>query len=123
MHRYLIFRRHVEDDGGEPVVLNGGQEIRGNAQPRAAERRGHGIAAEGDGIIAGNILVVSGGNVVGDESDVDIGLADKEGFHMTTLNPARRLSSSVVDLKFLRFSWHSRLGTSNPKTTLDSINC
>src|SRR6266478_5643723 len=30
--------------------------------------------------------------------------------------------ASVVDLKFLRFSWHSRLGTSNPKTTLDSIN-
>src|SRR6266699_6106615 len=30
---------------------------------------------------------------------------------------------SVVDLKFLRFLWHPRLGTSNPKTTLDSINC
>ena len=33
-----------------------------------------------------------------------------------------RQVTSVVDLKFLRLSWHSRLGTSNPKTTLDSIN-
>src|SRR5438874_855579 len=32
------------------------------------------------------------------------------------------LLASVVDLKFLRLSWHSRLGTSNPKTTLDSKN-
>ena len=31
--------------------------------------------------------------------------------------PAFGAAASVVDLKFLRFPWHPRLGTSNPKTT------
>jgi len=39
------------------------------------------------------------------------------------LSKARPGDASVVDLKFLRFAWHLRLGTSNPKTTLESINC
>ncbi len=64
------------------------EQIRRNAELGAAERRRYRIAAERNRIVARHRLLVAGRNLVGEEGDIDIALADEEGFHAVTLKPA-----------------------------------
>ena len=60
---------------------NAGEKIGFYTQPRAAECGGNGVAAERHRVIARHVFFVAGGNSVGQESDVDIALADEKGLH------------------------------------------
>src|SRR5258708_39249487 len=77
MYRDAIARRHVDKHAAEPIVGDRGQEVGLYAELGAAKGGGYRIAAKGDGEVAGDRLLVTSGHYVGDEGDVDIGLADE----------------------------------------------
>ena len=81
MDRDAVFRRHVDEHAPEPVVGDLGEEVGRDAELRAAEGRGDRVAAEGDGVVLGDGLLVAGRDLIREEGDVDIGLADEERFH------------------------------------------
>ena len=81
MQRDAVLRAHVLEHAPQPVIGRGGDEIGHDAELGAAERRRHRIAAEGDRVVRGHVLIVAGRHVVGDEDDVDIGLSDEESLH------------------------------------------
>src|SRR5207302_11469280 len=87
--------RHVQEHAPQPIVGNGGQEIGLDAKPRAAKSRRNGIAAEGYSIIACDVLFVAGRNSVGQERDVNIGLADEQGVHDEPLSGMRAPEDKV----------------------------
>jgi len=78
MHRDSVFRRHVNEHAPEPVVRDRRHQVRRHPELGAAECRRHRVAAEGDGIVASHRLLVAGRKLVGQESDVDVALSDKE---------------------------------------------
>ncbi len=81
MQRDAVFRRHVDKHPPEPIVGDRGQEVGGQSELGAAKGSRHGVAAEGHGIVARHGLLVAGGQEIGEEGDVDLGLADKERLH------------------------------------------
>jgi len=81
MDRDSILRAHVLKHPAEPVVGDGGDQVRHNAELGAAEGRCDGVATERHRIGRGDMLFVAGRHVVGYEGDVDIGLSDEEGLH------------------------------------------
>ena len=76
-----IFGAHVLEHMTQPVIGDGGDQVGNDAELGAAEGRGDRVAAEGNGIGRGDVFFVSGGHVIGDESDVDIALSDKKCLH------------------------------------------
>ena len=89
----LVLGRHVLEHAAEPVAGDGSDQVRLDAELRAAERGGHGVAAERDGVLRGDVLLVADRDVVGDEGHIDIGLADEEGLH------GRRMSGALERLR------------------------
>ena len=81
MDRDAVLRGHVDEHAAEPVVSDGGEQVRRDPELRAGKRRGDGVAAERDRIGGGDVFLVAGRHVVGDEGNVDIGLSDEEGLH------------------------------------------
>jgi hypothetical protein len=81
MHGDPVRRRHVDEHAAEPVVGARREQIRRDAELRAAERGRDCIAPERDRVVAGDGLLVSGRQRVGQESDVDIALSDEQRFH------------------------------------------
>ena len=81
MDRDSVFRAHVLKHPSEPVVGYGRNQVRHDPELGATECRGNGIAAKRDRIGRSDVLLVAGRQVVGDESDIDIGLSDEEGLH------------------------------------------
>ena len=74
------FRGHVDEHASEPVICDRGEQIRRNAELRAGKRCRHGIAAKGNCIFAGHLLLIAARQIIRDERDVNIGLADEQGF-------------------------------------------
>src|SRR3984893_1177424 len=81
MDRNCVFRRHFKEHAPEPIIRDGGNEVRNDRKLRAAECRGNGIAAERDGVSRGNVFLVAGRQPIGQERNIDIGLADEECVH------------------------------------------
>src|SRR2546421_8374817 len=81
MDRDSVLRAHVLKHPSQPVIGDGGDQVRHNAELGAAERRSDGVAAERDRIGRCNVLLVAGRHMVGNEGNVDIGLSDKESLH------------------------------------------
>src|SRR5580658_7677615 len=81
MDRDRIFGRHVEEHAAEPIVGERGDEIGNDAELGAGKGRGYRIAAEGDGIIMRDRLLVAGRHGFGADRHVDISLADEESIH------------------------------------------
>jgi hypothetical protein len=77
----VVLRRHVEEHAAEPIVREGGDEIDLGGQVGAAERRGDRVAAERDGVIGGDVLLVPDRNVIHQERDVDVGVTDEKRVH------------------------------------------
>src|SRR5438270_2202095 len=99
MYTDLIFRRHVEEHAAQPVIGKRCQEVRLNTKTGAAKCRRYGVAAEGYGIVARDIFFVTGRDSVGQESDIDIGLADEQGFHDEPLEmraPGRKVYIAIA---------------------------
>ena len=78
VHGDSIFRRHVDEHAPEPVICDRGHQVRCHPQFGAAKSCGHRIAAEGDGVVTSHGLFIAGGELVGQESDIDVALSDKE---------------------------------------------
>jgi hypothetical protein len=76
-----VFRGHVDEHAAEPVVGDGGEQIGRDAELGTAERGGHCIAAEGDGVVARHRLLVTRRQGVRHERDVDVTLTDEQSFH------------------------------------------
>ena len=85
MDRDAVLRRHVDEHAAEPVVGDGGEQVRRDAELGAAERRRDRIAAERHRIVARHRLLVAGRDLVGEEGDVDVALADEQSFHVYPL--------------------------------------
>src|ERR687893_122009 len=66
MDRDAVGRGHVDEHAPEPG---------------AGEGRRDRVAAEGDRVVAGHRLLVAGRQGVGEEGNVDVGLADEESLH------------------------------------------
>ena len=81
MDRDSILRAHVLKHPPQPVIGDGGDQVRHDSELGAAERRSDGVAAERDRIGRCNVLLVAGRHMVGNEGNVDIGLSDKESLH------------------------------------------
>src|SRR3954452_7026056 len=81
VQRYAILRGHVDEHAPEPVVGNRGQQIGPQPKLGAAECRRHRVAAERDGIIPSNRLLVTGRQRIREKGDIDISLADEKSFH------------------------------------------
>src|SRR5215213_1852983 len=81
MDRDAVGRRHVDEHAPEPVVGDLGQEVRRDPELGAGEGRRDRVAAEGDRVIAGHRLLVAGRQGVGEEGNVNVGLADEESLH------------------------------------------
>jgi len=79
--RDSVFRAHVLKHPPQPVVGDGGDQVRHDPELGAAERRRDGIAAERHRVGGCDVLFVAGWHVVGNEGNVDIGLSDEEGLH------------------------------------------
>ena len=75
------FAAHVLEHPPEPVVGDGRDQVGHDAELGAAKCRGDGVAAERDRVGVGDMFLVAGRHVVGDEGDVDIGLSDEESLH------------------------------------------
>jgi hypothetical protein len=65
----------------EPIVSHGGNQIRHDPELGAAERCRDRIAPERDRIGRGDMLLVAGRHMIGDEGNVDVGLSDEERLH------------------------------------------
>jgi hypothetical protein len=81
MDRDAVLRRHVDEHAPEPVVGDLGEEVRRDPELGAGESRRDGVAAKRDRVFLGDRLLVAGRDLVRQEGDVDIGLADEQGFH------------------------------------------
>src|SRR5690606_31973280 len=81
MHGNPVFRSHVDEHAAEPVVRNRREKVRHDTELGAGEGGGDGIAAEGDGVVPSDRLLVAGRNFIREEGYVDIGLADEECLH------------------------------------------
>ena len=81
MDRNSILRAHVLKHPAEPVIGDGGDQVRHDSELGTAESRCDGVAAEGDCIGRRHMFLVAGRQVVGNEGDIDIGLSDEEGLH------------------------------------------
>ena len=103
--RDAVGRRHVHEHAPEPIVGDLGQEVRGDAELGAGEGRRDRVATEGDRVIARHRLLVAGRDVVGEEGDVDVGLADEESLHrcLSRVTPAaNRPAGATPDKKRAR---------------------
>jgi hypothetical protein len=78
---------HVDEHASKPVVGDRCQKVRRDAQLGATERRRHGIAAEGDSVVAGDGLLVPLRNLIRHKGDVDIGLSDEQRFQRECPSP------------------------------------
>src|ERR1700753_2699789 len=81
MNGNAVFRAHVLKHPSEPIIGNGSDQVRHDSKLGAAKRRRHGIAAERYGIGRGDMLLVAGRHVIGNEGDIDIGLSDEKSLH------------------------------------------
>src|SRR3954452_24607861 len=81
MDRDSVFRAHILKHPPEPVVGYGRNQVRHDPELGATECRGNGVASERDRIGRSDVFLVAGRQVVGDASDIDIGLSDEEGLH------------------------------------------
>src|SRR3954464_6205434 len=81
VQRSPILRGHVDEHAPEPVVGNRGQQIGPQPKLGAAECCRHRVAAERDGIIPSNCLLVTGWQRIREKGDIDISLADEKSFH------------------------------------------
>jgi hypothetical protein len=76
-----VFRGHVDKHPPEPIVGDRGQQIGRQSELGATKGSRYGIAAEGNGIIARHRFLIARRQDVGEEGDVDIGLADEKSLH------------------------------------------
>ena len=81
MDRDPVLRAHVLKHAPQPVIGDGGDQVRHDPELGAAKRRGDRVAAEGDRIGRRDVLFVAGRHVVGNEGHVDVGLSDEESLH------------------------------------------
>ena len=81
MDRDSVLRAHVLEHPPQPVIGDGRDQVRHDAELGATECRGDRVAAERHRIGRRDMLLVAGRHVVGNEGDVDIGLSDEEGLH------------------------------------------
>src|ERR1700744_2020490 len=81
MDRDSVLRAHVLKHAAEPVMGDSGDQVRHDAELGATECSGDGVAAERDRIGRGNMLLIAGRHVVGNEGYIDIGLSDEECLH------------------------------------------
>ena len=104
MDRDSILRAHVLEHPPQPVIGDGGDQVRHNAELGATECRGNGVAAERDRVSGGDMLFVAGRHVVGDEGNVDIGLSDEKSLHSFSVGwwmvLARRVTLAPVVVDF-----------------------
>src|ERR1700742_2484852 len=77
----LIGTRHVEEHAAQPIVRDIGDEFGGVAKLGAGEGRRDRVAAEGDGIILRNRLVVTVRDGIAEQGDVDVGVSDEQSLH------------------------------------------
>src|SRR5215208_8256897 len=93
--RNAVLRRHIDEHASEPVVSNRSEQIGRDPELGAAECGRHRIAAKRNGVIARNLLLVAGRNLLREECYVDIGLTDKERLHadLCSSRPAACLRS------------------------------
>src|ERR1700680_3269508 len=100
MDRDSILSAHVLKHPPQPVIGDGGDQVRHDAELGAAERCRDGIAAERDRIGGGDMFLVAGRHMVGDEGNVDIGLSDEEGLHSCSVwlrgGPGRHRTLALV---------------------------
>ena len=104
MDRDAVLRAHVLEHPPQPVIGDGGDQVRHDPQFGAAEGRGDGIAAERHRVGLGDMLLVAGRHVVGNEGDVDIGLSNEEGLHVShhsLKEPGRAQRAGVSALRAL----------------------
>ena len=87
MKRNAVFRRHVDEHAAKIIVRDGGQKIGRDAELGAGKGRRDRVAAERDGIIPRDGLVVPGRNLIRQEGHVDIGLANEKSIHCETFIP------------------------------------
>ncbi|MCY1200716.1 hypothetical protein D9M72_121560 [compost metagenome] len=87
MQRHAMRRGHVGVHVPQPVGRQRTDQVGRRAQPRAGERGGDRVAAEGYGVVPRHALLVAGGPAVGQHGNVDIGMSDEERF---AHRPARK---------------------------------
>ena len=80
-----VFRRHLDEHAAEPVVGTGRDQVGPVAELGTGEGGGHRIAAERDGIVLGDGLLVAARHAAGLHGHIDIGMADEERFHSAPL--------------------------------------